>query len=174
MIAGSIQRMGSEEMRKGSHAVVLALSLAVSLCLAPFIFAAEPKKADEAPRLVKAGTVTVTAYQAGVAVADVVWGHGELTAFGKTRKFKFNGMGVGAGGGAKVTATGTVYNLKDVGLFAGVFSAASIGAVAGDKATGTATWLRNTNDVIVELKTTEKSGLAITGGANGVLVQFED
>lgn len=161
-------------MRKGSRAVVLALSFAVLFGLAPSGFAEEPKKAEQAPKLEKAGTVTVTAYQAGIGVADAVWGHGEVTALGKTRKFKFNGMGVGAGGGAKITATGTVYNLKDLGLFAGVFSAAGIGAVAGDKDTGTATWLRNTNDVIVELKTTEKSGLAITGGANGVLVQFED
>ena len=61
-----------------------------------------PKKAHAAPKLEKAGSVTVTAYQAGAAV-----------------------------------------------------------------------WLRNTNDVIIELHASEKSGLAVTGGANGVLVQFE-
>ena len=161
-------------MRSVSRAVGLALSLALSLCLASSGFAAEPKKAEAAPKLVKAGTVSLTAYQAGIGVADAVWGHGEVSALGKTRKFRFNGMGVGAGGGAKITATGTVYNLKDIGLLAGVYSAAGIGAVAGKEDTGTAMWLRNTNDVIIELHATEKSGLAITGGANGVLVQFED
>lgn len=157
-------------MRFGSRALVLALSL----LLAPAALAEEPKKAEETPKLVKAGTVTITAYEAGIGIADAVWGKGEVTVDGKTRKFKFNGMGVGAGGGAKIVATGTVYNLKEVGLFPGVYSSASIGAVAGDSGTGTATRLRNTNDVIVELRTTEKSGLAITGGANGVVVQFED
>ena len=166
-------------MRIGCRAALLALSCLMSLHFAPAALAAEAKqeeakKAEETPKLVKAGTVKITAYQAGIAVADAVWGKGEVTVDGKTRKFKFNGMGVGAGGGAKVEAEGTVYNLKEIGLFAGVYSSASIGAVAGSSGTGTATWLRNTNDVIVELRTTEKSGLAVTGGANGVLVQFEE
>ncbi|MEX2208628.1 MAG: hypothetical protein WEF50_20625 [Myxococcota bacterium] len=162
----------------GSRAVVLALSLAAAFTLSGCAdepkTAEVPKKTVEASKLVKAGTVTVEAIQAGIVVGDMVWGHGELTALGQTRKFRFNGLGVGAGGGAKITATGTVYNLKDMGLFAGVYSAGGIGAVAGKEETGTAVWLYNTNDVAIELHVTEKSGLAVTGGANGVLVQFED
>ncbi len=160
-------------MRRGSRAVVLALSLAASLYLAPSGFAEEAKQAAEQPKLEKSGTLTLTEYEAGIGISDVVWGHGEVTAFGKTRKFRLNGMGAGAGGGAKISATGTVYNLKEIGLFAGVYSEASIGAVAGKEGATTATWLRNTNGVILELhgKTT---GLAVTGGANGVLIQFED
>lgn len=160
-------------MRSGTRAVVLALSCLISLCLASPAFAEEPKKAEETPKLEKSGTLTVTEYQAGIGVADVVWGHGEVTALGKTRKFRLNGMGAGAGGGAKISATGTVYNLKEIGLFAGVYSEASIGAVAGKEGATTATWLRNTNGVILELHG-KTSGLAVTGGANGVLVQFED
>jgi len=180
MIPRSVHKSGSEEMHRGTRSVFLALSLAAAFAFAFAGCADEPKKAEppkkveEKPRLEKAGTVTVTAYQAGVAVADVVWGHGEVKALGQTRKFRFNGMGVGAGGGAKVTASGTVYNLKDMGLLAGVYSSAGIGAVAGSSDTGTVVWLRNTNDVIIELRATDKSGLAVTGGANGVLVQFED
>jgi hypothetical protein len=173
-------------MLRDARSVVLALSFAACFAFAVSGCANEPSKAEapkateeagkteSAPKLVKAGTVTVTAYQAGIAVADVVWGHGEVTALGQTRKFRFNGMGVGAGGGAKITAAGTVYNLKDMGLLAGVYSAAGIGAVAGKDDAGTEIWLRNTNDVIIELRASDKAGLAITGGANGVLVQFED
>jgi len=146
--------------------VVLALFVAALIPLASSALGEEPK-------LEKAGTVTVTEYEAGIGIADVVWGHGEMKALGQTRKFRLNGMGAGAGGGAKISATGTVYNLKDIGLFAGVYSEAGIGAVAGKDGKSTATWLRNTNGVILELHG-KTSGLAVTGGANGVLVQFED
>jgi hypothetical protein len=76
-------------------------------------------------------------------------------------------------GGAKISATGTVYNLKDIGLFPGVYSEADAGVVGGKDSKSTAIWLRNTNGVILELHGKE-TGLAITGGANGVVVQFED
>ncbi|MGH7292884.1 MAG: hypothetical protein ACREJT_16815 [Myxococcota bacterium] len=149
-------------MRKGSL---------VALC-AVFMLSTAPAYAEE-PKLEKAGTVSVTEYEAGIGIADAVWGHGQVQAHGQTRKFRLNGMGAGAGGGAKISATGTVYNLKDIGLFPGVYSEAGIGAVAGKDGKSTATWLRNTNGVILELhgKTT---GLAVTGGANGVVIQFEE
>ena len=166
-------------MRIASRAVVLALSLTAALTLSgcadePKTSAEAPPKTDEKPVLVKAGTIKATAIQAGMVVADMVWGHGEVTALGQTRKFRFNGLGVGAAGGAKVEAEGTVYNLRAMGLFAGVYSLGGAGLVAGTEETGTAVWLRNTNGVVVELRATEKAGLAVTGGANGVLVQFED
>ena len=165
-------------MKIGSRTMALALSLVASLALASCAdepkTAEVPKTTDEKPLLVKSGTITATAIQAGIIAADMVWGHGEVTALGQTRKFRFNGLGVGAAGGARIEASGTVYNLRDMGLFAGVYSSGGIGAVAGTETTGTAVWLRNTNGVVVELRATEKSGLAVTGGANGVLVQFED
>jgi hypothetical protein len=153
-------------MRKNLFAAVLSV-------LIPLAFASAAHA--EEPALVKAGTVTVTEYMAGIGIADAVWGHGEVTAHGQTKKFRLNGMGAGAGGGAKISATGTVYNLKEIGLFPGVYSEASIGAVAGKegKSASTATWLRNTNGVILELHG-KASGLAVTGGANGVVIQFED
>ena len=142
------------------------ITLAVILVLATSAFAEEP-------RLEKAGTVTVTEYQAGIGIAAAVWGHGEVKAHGATRKFRLNGMGAGAGGGAKISATGTVYNLKEIGQFPGVYSEASFGGVAGKDSKSTATWLRNTNGVIIELHGTA-TGLAVTGGANGVVIQFEE
>lgn len=132
-----------------------------------------PSARAEEPALVKAGSVTVTEYEAGIGIADVVWGHGEVSAHGQMKKFRLNGMGAGAGGGAKISATGTVYNLKEIGLFPGVYSEAGAGAVAGKDGKSTATWLRNTNGVIIELHG-KSSGLAVTGGANGVVIQFED
>jgi len=153
-------------MRRNSLVAILPVLLAALLAFASTASAEEPK-------LEKAGTVLVTEYMAGIGIANAVWGHGEVKAHGATRKFRLNGMGAGAGGGAKISATGTVYNMKEIGLFPGVYSEASIGAVAGKDGKTTATWLRNTNGVIIELHG-KASGLAVTGGANGVLVQFEE
>jgi hypothetical protein len=132
-----------------------------------------PAKATEKPKLVKAGTVEIQEYEIGIGITDDIWGHGQVQALGKTRKFRLNGVGVGGAGGAKISATGTVYNLTDLGLFPGVFSQGDFGAVGGDAGKSTALWLRNTNGVVLELHA-KQEGLALTGGANGILVQFED
>jgi hypothetical protein len=134
--------------------------------------AAEPKKAEK-PTLVKAGTVDIQEYEIGIGITDNIWGHGQVQALGKTRKFKLNGVGVGGAGGAKISAVGTVYNLTDLGSFPGLFSQGDFGAVGGDSGKSTSLWLRNTNGVVLELKA-KQEGLALTGGANGILVQFED
>lgn len=129
--------------------------------------------AEEKPKLEKAGTVQIEEFEAGIGINDVIWGHGTVEAKGQTKRFRLNGMGAGGVGGAKIVATGTVYNLTDIGLFAGVYSQADLGAVGGGGDASTAIWLRNTNGVVLELHG-KQTGFAITGGANGVLVQFED
>ncbi len=133
----------------------------------------DAKKPEAKPKLEKAGTVEIQEYEAGVGVMDVVWGHGSVKALGQSKHFRLNGMGAGAGGGAKISATGTVYNLKDIASFPGVYSEADAGVVGGSSSKSTAIWLRNTKGVILELHGKE-SGLAVTGGANGVVVEFEN
>ena len=54
-----------------------------------------------------------------------------------------------------------------------MYSQANIGAIAGAQSKITPIWLRYTNGVVLELRG-KQTGLAITGGANGVLIQFED
>ena len=154
-------------MRNAILAVTSALLLATSFGLGG------AAGAEEKPKLEKAGTVQILEYEAGIGINDVVWGHGTVEARGQTKKFRLNGMGVGGAGGAKISATGTVYNLTDIGLFPGVYSEADAGVVGGEKGKSTAIWLRNTNGVILELHG-KQTGLAVTGGANGVVIQFED
>ena len=149
------------------------LSMASALLLTASLGFAGGASAEDKPKLEKAGTVQILEYEAGIGINDVVWGHGTVEARGQKKKFRLNGMGAGGAGGAKISAEGTVYNLKDIGLFPGVYSEADAGVVGGEKGKSTAIWLRNTNGVILELHG-KQTGLAITGGANGVVVQFED
>ena len=127
----------------------------------------------EEPKLEKAGTLQLEEFEAGIGITDAVWGKGTVEALGQKKRFKLSGIGAGGVGGAKISAEGTVYNLKDLGLFPGVYSQASIGATAGEQGKTTPIWLRNTNGVVLELRG-KQTGLAITGGANGVLIQFEE
>jgi len=160
--------------RAAMKGFVLAISLAfVCAAVIGTARADDPKPAADAGGLKKSGTVEIAEYEIGIGIADNIWGHGQVTALGKTRKFKLSGLGLGGAGGAKISAYGTVYNLTDFGLFPGVFSEGGAGAVAGKDGKTTILWLRNTNGVVMELRA-KQEGLALTGGANGILVQLED
>lgn len=159
-------------MRRLSLVTLLSISLAALFAFGSTAQAEDKKPAIDHSKLVKAGTVTVEEYEAGIGIADAVWGHGEVEALGVKRRFRLSGMGAGQGGGAKISATGTVYNLSDIGLFAGPYQEASAGAVAGKDSASTAIWLRNTNGVVIELHG-KATGLAVTGGAQGILIQFD-
>ena len=151
---------------------------AAALVLAVFCFGSTGALGDDkmpkAPaNLKKAGTVDITEYEVGILAVDNVWGHGSVTALGKTKKFKLGGMGVGGAGGAKISATGNVYNLTDMNLFPGAYTQVSAGATAGDASKAAPFWLQNTRGVVLELRS-KQEGLALTGGANGIIIQFEE
>ena len=151
---------------------------AAALALAVLFVGSSPTSADDklppAPaNLKKAGTVDITEYEVGILAVDNVWGHGTVTALGQTKKFKLGGMGVGGAGGAKISATGNVYNLTDINLFPGAYTQVSAGATAGKESAAAAFWLQNTRGVVLELRS-KQEGLALTGGANGIIVQFEE
>lgn len=161
-------------MRRLSLVASLAFLLAALLALASTALAEDAKKPTiEHSKLVKAGTVSLVEREAGIGIADGIWGHGEVEALGQKKRFRISGMGVGEAGGAKITATGNVYNLKDLGLFAGLYNEVSLGVVAGEKSKSTTIWLRNTNDVVMELDA-KTTGFAVTGGARGILIQFDE
>jgi hypothetical protein len=152
--------------------------IAAALVLAVFCLQASGVQGDDklpkAPaNLKKAGTVDITEYEVGILAVDNVWGHGTVTAGGKTKKFKLGGMGVGGAGGAKISAMGNVYNMTDINLFPGAYTQVSAGATAGDASKAAPFWLQNTNGVVLELRS-KQEGLALTGGANGIVVRFED
>ena len=152
--------------------------VAAALALAVLCFGSNGARSDDklppAPAsLKKAGTVDITEYEVGILAVDNVWGHGSVTALGTTKKFKLAGMGVGGAGGAKISAMGNVYNLTDINLFPGAYTQVSAGATAGDASKAAAFWLQNTNGVVLELRS-KQEGLALTGGANGIVVKFEE
>ena len=148
--------------------------LALAVLFGPPSGARSDEKLPPAPAsLKKAGSVDIMEYEVGVGMIDSVWGHGQVESGGKVRKFKLKGMGVGGVGGAKISATGNVYNMNDIGLFPGAYTQVSAGAVAGKESKAAAFWLQNTNGVVLELRS-KQEGLALTGGANGILIQFED
>src|SRR5262245_938945 len=156
--------------RVGSIAAALALAV---LCIGTSTSFGDDKLPPAPANLKKAGTVDITEYEVGILAVDNVWGHGTVTALGATKGFKLGGMGVGGAGGAKISATGNVYNLTDMNLFPGAYTQVSAGATAGKESAAAAFWLQNTRGVVLELRS-KQEGLALTGGANGIVVQFEE
>ena len=147
--------------------------LLAALCLHPEAVRGDDKLPPAPANLKKAGTVDITEYEVGIIAVDNVWGHGTVTALGTTKGFKLGGMGVGGAGGAKISASGNVYNLTDMNLFPGAYTQVSAGATAGKESAAAAFWLQNTHGVVLELRS-KQEGLALTGGANGIIVKFEE
>ena len=151
--------------------ITAALVLA-ALCMGTSTSYGDDKLPPAPASLKKAGTVDILEYEVGILAVDNVWGHGSVTALGKTKKFRLGGMGVGGAGGAKISASGNVYNLTDMNLFPGAFTQVSAGATAGKETAAAAFWLQNTHGVVLELRS-KQEGLALTGGANGIIIEFE-
>jgi len=103
------------------------------------------------------------------AILDGAWGHGTVDFKGKVYKFKSTAVGVGGFGGQKISATGKVYNLKNISDFPGKYNIARAGATA---AMGAGYWyIRNNNGVEIVMKP-ESEGLALSLGLSGITVQM--
>jgi hypothetical protein len=139
--------------------VSVALAAMVALLAGPAL--ADDKKPDATLRLSE-GTVA-----AGV---GWTWGHGELNFGGKTYKFKVDGLSVAEVGVTKAEATGTVYNLKSVDDFDGVYAAAGAEGTVG-KGAGVSS-LRNAKGVVINLKS-ETKGANIKVAAEGLKLKIE-
>ncbi|MEJ0085189.1 MAG: hypothetical protein WDO72_05885 [Pseudomonadota bacterium] len=97
------------------------------------------------------------------------WGHGDLEYHG-THRFTIKGVSVVDVGANEFTATGHVYNLKQLSDFAGNYVAAGAGiAVAGG---ATATYLKNEHGVVIKLLATDV-GLKFDLAAEGVHVALK-
>jgi hypothetical protein len=99
------------------------------------------------------------------------WGHGTLFYDG-THRFKLKGLGVGGVGVSKLEANGNVFRLTKLSDFAGVYSEARTGAVAGDTQLQGGLWMENTAGVQIHL-VPRRSGVALSLGADGVLISFD-
>lgn len=93
------------------------------------------------------------------------WGSGTLTFRGQQYPFRVRGLSVVDVGATRVTASGTVQNLRNLADFSGNYVAVSAGGtVAGGGSIGT---LRNQNGVVINGITTQQ-GLRLTLAASGL------
>jgi hypothetical protein len=99
-------------------------------------------------------------------------GGGTLFLDGKSYPFKIAGLGVGGIGASAMDATGNVYNLSSPEAFPGSYGNARVGMTAGHSGEGRL-WLKNPAGVVIELWT-QMSGLALSGGVDGILIQWDD
>ncbi|MEP1470069.1 MAG: hypothetical protein ABJK25_03785 [Halieaceae bacterium] len=118
-----------------------------------------------------AGRVELKQYSVAWVGSGTIGG-GTLTMDGESYPFKIVGLGVGGFGASSVEATGVVYNLPDREAFAGTYGNARLGLTAGDSGGGKL-WLRNSDDVVIELES-EMRGLALAGGVDGLVIQWDE
>jgi len=146
-------------MRRGQVFWVALALLAVAAFVAPVW--AEDKMPD-ATLTLSEGTVA-----AGVGWS---WGNGTLSYKGQTYRIKIDGLSVAEVGITKASASGTVYNLKSVDDFDGVYAAAGAEGTAG-KGAGVSS-LRNSKGVVINLKS-ETKGANIKVAAEGLKLKLE-
>lgn len=143
----------------------MTASVLTCALLAGAAFATDPP-ADPAANTAQEpdGTVNLTGGSVAVGIG-YVWGSGDLNFQGKTHKFKLSGLSVVDVGAAHITATGNVYNLKNLSDFNGNYTAATAGlTVAGG---GSAAVLRNDHGVVIKLTSTTQ-GLRFNLSADGI------
>lgn len=121
----------------------------------------------EQKELVESGTLEIKAQQVRLIVGGAK-GKGVLHFNGKDYKFKMSGASVGGIGVTKVDAVGTVYNLKDIKDFPGIYSGMGVGAAAVEGA-GASSW--ENKGVVVKMKS-KTEGLALNMGINSVKIEL--
>lgn len=115
------------------------------------------------------GSVTMESKSIAVGIG-VSWGDGTLTFQGKPHKFAVSGLSVADLGISKVTAKGSVYNLKKLEDFDGNYVAAEAAGTIGGGAGAVA--MKNQNGVVIQVTSTNK-GIQLTLAAKGVDVKLK-
>jgi hypothetical protein len=116
------------------------------------------------------GSVSLSGGSVAVGIG-YTWGHGELTYREGSHPFSINGVSVVDVGATSYSASGKVYNLKELTDFAGNYVAAGAGiTVAGG---GTAVFLKNEHGVVIKLVSTDV-GLKFKLSADGVHVALKN
>jgi hypothetical protein len=98
-------------------------------------------------------------------------GGGTLQFGGKSYDFTIGGLGIGGIGLSKITATGTVYNLRELAHFPGTYAQGRVGFAVGDTSAGKL-WLKNSHGVVLELKA-EREGLALALGGDAIYIDLD-
>jgi hypothetical protein len=125
----------------------------------------EQKKAEVPP----SGTIHLEEWQF-MAILSGDFGHGTLAYNDKIYKFKMKGMGALGYGVQKLSGVGHVYHLNNIAEFPGSYSEARAGLTVA-KGVG-ALYIRNDNDVVIELKT-HAEGVALSVGVSGITIEME-
>jgi hypothetical protein len=145
----------------------LVASLMVSALL--FGFAVSHAGSASAVSAQPDGTVT---FSGGSVAAGIgyVWGHGDLNFGGESHPFKISGLSIVDVGVANISASGRVYNLKNLADFSGNYVEVSAGVtVAGG---GSAAYLKNEHGVVIKLESTT-IGLRFNLSGDGVKVTLK-
>ena len=125
----------------------------------------EQKKAEVPP----SGTIHLEEWQF-MAILSGDFGHGTLAYNDKIYKFKLKGMGALGYGVQKLSGVGHVYHLNNIADFPGSYSEVRAGLTVA-KGVG-ALYIRNDNDVVIELKT-HADGVALSVGVSGITIEME-
>ncbi len=115
------------------------------------------------------GSVSIHQVQVAFIGSGAVGG-GTLYFGGRSYPFKLGGLGIGGFGVSKLDATGSVYNLRRLQDFEGVYGQARTGWALGQHGKGDM-WLQNSNGVSLRLKA-RRQGLSLTLGADGMIVRL--
>jgi hypothetical protein len=123
---------------------------------------------QEAPKD-PSGTIEIDQTQMALLVSGSLGG-GVLHYQGQSHDFKIGGLGIGGIGISEIKAKGEVYSLDNLEDFPGVYGQVSTGWAAGATKSG-GMWLQNPKGVTLRLDT-ERDGLILTAGAEGVLIRM--
>ena len=145
--------------------VAMVFGCASSKSTAPTVTGAEQK-----PSGAPSGTIHWEGKEF-MAILEGQWGHGTLAYNGKVYKFKTSGLGAGGWGGQKISATGDVYNLKDISDFPGKYIEGR-GGLTGAKGVAYF-WVENGKNVSIHIKA-HTEGLALTLGVGDISVELVD
>ena len=134
--------------------------------------APDPATSHESPDAVTGTAAVGTLNLAGGTVAAGIgysWGHGELNYGGQSHPFKISGISIVDVGAANISASGHVYNLRNLADFNGNYVAMTAGmTVAGG---GSAAYLKNEHGVVIKLHSSDV-GLRFALAADGIKVKL--
>ncbi|HAS52267.1 MAG TPA: DUF1134 domain-containing protein [Gammaproteobacteria bacterium] len=148
-----------KNIRKMTGSVLLAATLLVS----SLALAADARKPS--------GTVDIDETQFAFIVGGSLGG-GKLMFQGKEYPFKIGGLTVGANAGiSKMSATGEVYDLKDVSKFAGTYTQLDMSITLGGGGGGLR--LKNQHGVIMRLDSRNQGLQLNVGSASGIKVTMQ-
>lgn len=141
-----------------------------AVSFAALVMLASPAMAQSRSLGPSTGSVRIEQVQAGF-IASGEAGGGTLRFRGRSYPITVGGLGIGSIGASRTVATGTVYGLRNVSDFPGAYVQLKEGWAVGDQGRGNV-YLRNDKGVTLRLKT-QRQGLQLSFGADGVLIGFK-